>query len=221
MTPNRSLKRSANVRCHTHHFFAHPQEKVSTPTSIEVHPATEDRFDDVRTVLEPKSKSSQACWCLTYRLSNAENSILSGEARPTRLRDLCRQRPPPGVVAYLDKAPAGWCAVLPREAYERLNRFRTIQRFDDLPVWSIVCLVVRSGFRRQGIGSALIQGAVEFAFAHGAPAVEAYPIKKKGSRVSASPGTTKMFLAAGFAYCAETEAKSAGAPRVIMRRNTA
>jgi GNAT superfamily N-acetyltransferase len=198
--------------------------KVSTPTSIEVHPATEDRFDDVRTVLEPKSKSPQACWCLTYRLSNAENSTLSGEARPTRLRDLCRQTPPPGVVAYLDKAPAGWCAVSPREAYERLNRSRTIQRLDALPVWSIVCLVVRSGFRQQGIGSALIQGAVDFAFTHGAPAVEAYPIETLGSRVNSSlafTGTTKMFLAAGFAYCAETEAKSAGAPRVIMRRITA
>jgi GNAT superfamily N-acetyltransferase len=114
--------------------------------------------------------------------------------------------------------------VSPRDAFERLNRSRTIQRLDDLPVWSIVCLVVRTGFRQQGVGNALIQGAVDFAFAQGAPAVEAYPIDAQGARVSASlafTGTTKMFLAAGFLYCAETEAKSAGAPRVIMRRSMA
>jgi hypothetical protein len=59
------------------------------------------------------------------------------------------------------------------------------------------------------------------AFAHGAPAIEAYPIDAQGTRVSATlafTGTTEMFLAAGFAHCAVTEAKSAGAPRVIMRR---
>ena len=150
--------------------------------------------------------------------------MLSGDARPERLRNLCRQTPAPGVVAYVSKVPAGWCAVSPREAYERLNRSRTIQRLDDLPVWSIVCLVVRSGFRQQGVGSALIKGAVDFAFSQGAPAVEAYPIDAQGSRVNASlafTGTTKMFLAAGFSHCAETEAKSAGAPRVIMRRSMA
>jgi GNAT superfamily N-acetyltransferase len=198
--------------------------KPSTPTSIEVHPATEDRFGDVRTVLEPKSKSPQACWCLTYRLSSAENSMLRGEARPARLRDLCGQAPPPGVVAYIDQVPAGWCAVSPRDAYERLNRSRTIQRLDALPVWSIVCLVVRSGFRNRGVGRALIQGAVDLAFAHGAPAVEAYPIETQGNRVSATlafTGTTEMFIAAGFAYCAATEAKSAGAPRILMRRTAA
>lgn len=121
---------------------------------IEVHAATVDRFDDVRMVLEPKSQSVQAGWCLTYRLSGAENSALRGQARSLRLRELCREAPAPGVMAYVDAQPAGWCAVSPRSAYGRLNRSRTIQRLDDQPVWSIVCLVVRAGFRRQGVARA-------------------------------------------------------------------
>jgi GNAT superfamily N-acetyltransferase len=188
---------------------------------IEVHPATVDRFDHVRAVLEPKSKSAQACWCLTYRLSNAENSALRGDARAARLRELCREAPAPGVVAYVDQRTAGWCAVSPRQSYERLNRSRTIQRLDDQPVWSIVCLVVRAGCRRQGVAGALIQGAIEHARAHAAPAIEAYPIATQGQRVSASlafTGTTGMFLAAGFTHCADTQARSAGLPRVLMRR---
>ncbi len=191
---------------------------------IEVHPATNDRFEDVRSVLEPKSKSAQACWCLTYRLTNAENSALTGEARPSRLRTLCEQNPAPGVIAYVDQTPAGWCAVSPRDSYQRLNRSRTIQRLDDLPVWSVVCLVVRADFRRKGVARALIQGAVDYAAANGAPAVEAYPIETKGQRVSTSLAfteTTDMFLSAGFVRCGTTEAKSAGMPRVVMRRTVA
>jgi GNAT superfamily N-acetyltransferase len=197
----------------------------ATPSPrIEVLPATEDRFDDVRVVLRPKSNSAQACWCLTYRLSNEENSALRGEARPLRLQSLCREGHAPGVIAYVDAVPAGWCAISPRTAYERLNRSRTIRRLDDQPVWSIVCLVVRSGFRRMGVARALIQGAVDYAISQGAPCIEAYPIESHGDRVSAAlafTGTTDMFVAAGFKQSAVTDAKSAGKPRVIMRRNLA
>jgi GNAT superfamily N-acetyltransferase len=201
---------------------------VGTPTPashspvIKVVPATDDRFDDVRAVLAPKSNAAQACWCLTYRISGKENSELRGEARPLRLRSLCREGHAPGVIAYVVSVPAGWCAVSPRTAYERLNRSRTIQRLDDQPVWSIVCLVVRSGFRRIGVARALIQGAVDHAVSQGAPCIEAYPIEPNGDRVSSTlafTGTTSMFAAAGFTQCAVTNARSAGKPRVIMRRN--
>jgi GNAT superfamily N-acetyltransferase len=42
-------------------------------------------------------------------------------------------------------------------------------------VWSIVCFVVDKPLRARGIASALLAGAVEYAFAHGATSVEAYP----------------------------------------------
>jgi GNAT superfamily N-acetyltransferase len=188
---------------------------------IEVHPATPDRFDDLRSVLCPKKPCAQACWCLTYRLSNAENSRLSGEARPMRLRTLCEGKYVPGVIAYVDGVPAGWTAVGPRTDFERLKRSKTIQLLDQIPVWSIVCLVVKARFRRKGVAGALIEGAVTYAASQGAHMIEAYPIETHGDRVSASlafTGTTNLFGAAGFALCAETQAKSAGKVRVIMRR---
>lgn len=188
---------------------------------VETHPATLDRFDDLRAVLAPKQGSAQACWCLTYRLSNAENSVLSGEARPMRLRKMCEQDCAPGVLAYVDGVPAGWCAVGPRTDFERLMRSKTIQFLDGLPVWSIVCLVVRAGYRRQGVSRALVEGAVAYAASQGADVIEAYPIETNGERVSAAlafTGTTGLFTRAGFAHCAETQAKSAGKVRVIMRR---
>jgi GNAT superfamily N-acetyltransferase len=191
---------------------------------VTVHPSTEDRFADLRRVLAPKNGSPQACWCLTYRLTNAENSRLAGEDRPRRLQEFCRGRPAPGLLAYVDGAPAGWCALGPRQDFARLERSRTIQRLDQVPVWSVVCLMVRAGYRGIGVAQALIAGAVDYAARHGAPALEAYPIETHGARVSsvlAFTGTTRLFAAAGFQLCAVTTGRSAGRQRVIMRRSLA
>jgi GNAT superfamily N-acetyltransferase len=197
------------------------QSAANESKPIVVQPATEDRFHDLRALLEPKSGNPNACWCLTYRVSGAENSALRGEARAARMLQLCQQRPAPGLLAYREETPVGWCAVGPRSSFERLNRSRTIPKLDDKPVWSVVCLVVRSGFRGQGVARALVAAAVDHATRAGAPALEGYPIESDGRRVSSTlafTGTTDIFGAAGFTCCASTSAKSAGRPRVIMHR---
>jgi len=83
---------------------------------------------------------------------------------------------PPGVVIYRDGEPVGWCNIGPRTEITRLARSRLIRPVDDVPVWSIVCVVVRPGHRRQGVTAPLLEGAVAYAASHGAPAVEAYPV---------------------------------------------
>lgn len=80
--------------------------------TIEVRPATV--FDDVATLVGPKNPSSNVCFCLSYRIGSKENVALKGSARADRVRELCNQDPPPGVVAYLDDEPVGWAAVHPR-----------------------------------------------------------------------------------------------------------
>jgi GNAT superfamily N-acetyltransferase len=103
---------------------------------------------------------------------------------------------------------------------ERLVRSRTIPLVDDRPVWSVVCFLVRTGYRRKGVAQALLQGAIDCAREHGAPALEAYPIDPEGRRVSTSlayVGTTAMFERAGFRRVVETSARSAGLPRWLMR----
>ena len=49
-----------------------------------------------------------------------------------------------------------------------------------VPARAVVCVVVRGGWRRQGVTSQVIEGAVAFAAEHGAPAVEAYPVDAEG-----------------------------------------
>jgi GNAT superfamily N-acetyltransferase len=185
--------------------------------AIEVRPATE--FDDVRTLVGPKRPDANVCWCLSYRIPSKENLALQGPARGERVRELVREDPPPGVLAYDGGEPVGWAAVHPRSD-TTFARNRKIPHVDDLPVWSLWCVRVRPGHRGQGIAHRLITGAVEFARAHGAPAVEGYPVDNEGRKVDltmAYVGTRKLFEDAGFVKVADTESVINGFPRVLMR----
>ena len=90
-------------------------------------------------------------------------------------------------------------------------------------VWSIVCVVVRSGHRRQGVTVQLIDGAAAYAASRGAPAVEAYPVEPEGrmDTTMAFVGTRSMFENAGFEVIGTTHAVASGLPRLIMRRTLA
>jgi GNAT superfamily N-acetyltransferase len=177
------------------------------------------RFEDVAAILNP-SGNERACWCLAYRVTSAEYSALRGEARAERVRGLCADEPAPGVVAYDGDTPVGWCGVSPRSSMERLVRSRTMPPLDDLPVWSVVCFVVRSPYRRSGVSAALLAGAVDHARSHGAPAVEGYPVDPEGARINSSAahvGTTSLFEAAGFERIRPTEARADRRVRWLMR----
>lgn len=112
-----------------------------------------------------------------------------------QVRDL---DPAPGVIAYLDGEAVGWCAVEPRPSYRRLDRMRILkgspERPDDDSVWAVTCFVVRVGFRKRGVGRALLAGAVEHARRGGARVVEGYPVdpaqREKVSSAELPGGTT-------------------------------
>src|SRR4051812_1177643 len=168
---------------------------------VDVVPATADRFADVASLLRPRNEAAPACWCLYYRLGSSDFNKLRGEERPGHLRQLCERDVSPGMLAYADGEPVGWSALGPRSEMGRLERSRTIPPLDDRPVWSVVCFVVRAGYRRKGVASALLAGGVDYARACGAEAVEGYPVDPQGARLSGAAayvGTTSMFEAAGF-----------------------
>ena len=77
-----------------------------------------------------------------------------------------------------------------------------------------------AGPPRQGLSHHLLAGAVEFARAHGAPAIEGYPIDNKGAKIDltmAYVGTMSLFEKAGFTKAADTGSVLDGFPRVLMR----
>lgn len=186
----------------------------------ETHPVTPDRFEDFAEVVN-RTRRANHCWCLSHRLRAGEIERLGGGSREQAMRRLCERDHPPGVVTYRDGKPVGWCNIGPRTEITRLTGSRLIRPVDDLPVWSIVCVVVRSGHRRQGVTASLIDGAVAYAAARGAPAVEAHPVDPPGRMdlTMAFVGTRSMFERAGFRVVGTTDAVAGGMPRLAMRRD--
>ncbi len=186
--------------------------------AIEVRPATV--FDDIAAVVGPKRPDASVCWCLSYRLtSSKENRDLVGPARGERVAQLVREDPPPGVLAYDGDEVVGWAGVHPR-ADTSFATNRKIPHVDDLDVWSVWCIRVRPGHRKQGVSHHLLAGAVEFARSYGAPAIEGYPVDNRGEKVDltmAYVGTRGLFERAGFTRVADTDSVLNGFPRVLMR----
>jgi GNAT superfamily N-acetyltransferase len=183
---------------------------------IEVRPATV--FADVKTMVGPKRPDANVCWCLSYRIPSRENQAITGVARGRKVAALMTQGPP-GVLAYQGEDVVGWAAVHPR-ADTSFATSRKIPHVDDLDVWSVWCVRVRPGHRGEGISHALVEGAVAFARAQGAPAIEGYPVDNKGAKVDltmAYVGTKKLFEKAGFTKAADTDSVLNGFPRVLMR----
>ncbi len=184
--------------------------------AIEIRPATV--FADVKTMVGPKRPDANVCWCLSYRIPSKENRALVGPAREERVKQLLGDGPI-GVLAYDGDEVVGWAAVAPR-ADTAFARSRTIPDVDDVAVWSVWCIRVRPGHRKEGISHHLLRGAVEFARECGAPAIEGYPVDNRGEQVDltmAYVGTRALFEEAGFVKAADTGSVLDGFPRVLMR----
>ena len=183
--------------------------------SVQVQPATADRWDDLVTVFGRRGEDPSWCWCRLFLSSGPDESPSSG-ARPDNRRALRREithaATPPGLIAYVGDQPVGWTRVGPRSTFPRVQGNRALARVltEDPGAWWVTCFAINSRHRRSGVGSALLEAAVAFARGHGATAVEGHPVDVAAltaARVSGSAlssGTMAMFLAAGFSEVGRT-----------------
>jgi GNAT superfamily N-acetyltransferase len=183
------------------------------PQQVRVLPAL-GRFEDFCTVVAPRSAGAGGCWCMAYR-----DSRVATDERGAFMARECDTPPGPGVLAYVGEEVAGWCSVAPRSSYRRLMHSRTIPTLDDRDPWSIVCFVVRAGYRRRGLAHLLLAGAVDHARASGGQVVEGYPVDAGGrvDQISGYVGNRELFESAGFTLAVPTTGRSGGRPRVLMR----
>lgn len=169
-----------------------------------VRPATPDRWPDLETVFKGRGCSiARGCWCMAYRRSGAhvvESNMTRANANRAELKALVDAGKVPGLIAYRRKVPVGWISLGPREQFAKLKRSPVMRAVDDKPVWSIVCFVVPSEHRGQGVAIALLDGAIAYARKHGATLIEAYPVDKSTrSRDDAMWfGAKSMYDRAGF-----------------------
>jgi GNAT superfamily N-acetyltransferase len=182
--------------------------------ALSFHPLTPDRWDDF-VALFGEHGAYGGCWCMWWRLKRREFEEQQGEANQRAMRAIVNSGEIPGIIAYRDEKPVGWCGVAPREQFGSLERSPVLKRLDDRPVWSIVCFYIARGYRGQRIGEQLVRGAVEYVRDQGGSIVEAYPVNPRSDKVppvSSFMGLPAMFERAGFVECSRPS-KS----KIIMR----
>lgn len=154
---------------------------------------------------------ARRCWCMFYRIRGRLQAATLARAQ---LEALAGVDPPPGLLGYRDGVAVGWVSLGPREDYAKLATSPLMKPVDALAVWSIVCFVVPSEHRGQGVARALLQGAVAYARQRGVAWLEAYPLDTEvpGHAKADWFGSRRMFAEAGFVEIARRRAD-----RPVMR----
>ncbi|MCP4290156.1 MAG: GNAT family N-acetyltransferase [Gammaproteobacteria bacterium] len=112
----------------------------------------------------------------------------------------------PGLLAYKEGKPVGWCAVAPRTQMTSMNRSPLLRPLDDCPVWSISCFFVDKSYRGQGVATGLLEAAKTYVRGQGGQCLEAYPTVSDKDRlppVSSFMGMPDLFERAGFQCVAQ------------------
>ncbi len=164
------------------------------------HPLTADRWDDLERLFGP-SGADGGCWCMWWRSTRREFEDRKGEGNRKALRALVDSGDVPGILAYADGEPVGWCAVGPRESFPTINRSPVLKPVDERPVWSVVCFFVARGWRNRGLAERLLKAAVAHVRTQGGRIVEAYPSIPRTGQLPAGAsymGVPSLFENQGF-----------------------
>jgi len=187
-----------------------------------IRPANDVPWEDLQELFG-STRDTRCCQCQRWKIGRWEWTPVPVEDRVEQLRADVEEPPGAGLVAYLEGTPVGWCAVEPRVAYPLMldgrspvwSRGRSEDR-DDGSVWAVTCFFTRPGFRRRGITAALAAAAVQHARAHGARAVEGYPMVTEPGKVvtwgELFVGSRSAFDDAGFVEVSRPTKR-----RVVMR----
>jgi len=169
------------------------------------HEVNSRRWVDFERLFESRG-GPKACWCMVWRSTPAEAKLKDGASRKAAIAKRISAGLPIGLLGYLDGEPVAWCSVAPRSTYRRLVADST-----DDGIWSIACFFVVRRLRGQGITQRIIEAAVEYARAHGASIVEAYPVDPDSPSYRFM-GFVSVFEKAGFC-----EVGRAGTRRHVMQ----
>jgi GNAT superfamily N-acetyltransferase len=182
---------------------------------VTVHAARPVDWPDVQQLFD-RGGQVKGCWCMWFRQTAATFRANWGRGNREALRDLVADGREPGLIAYLDGRPIGWCSVAPRADYPRLASSVIAKPVDDTPVWCLTCLYVIPGERGAGVTRKLVRAACAHVARHGGTTAEAYPVDDTLGPVAADDayhGVVSLLRSEGFTEVARPTPK-----RPVLRR---
>lgn len=159
-------------------------------------PVTPSRFPDLDIVMGEMAVTRK-CFCMHWR--RPDGGYRDDRDNRARFAERVGEGRPPGLVGYVGNEPVGWVQLGPRHEFPTIYRSRLLKPKEDDDAWTINCFVVRSGYRKRGVGQALLDAALAWGVAQGAGTVEGYPVDgERSSVVDYFTGTLGMFSRRGF-----------------------
>jgi GNAT superfamily N-acetyltransferase len=176
---------------------------MTAGVAIDIRPIGTGDGPIVENLFGPKGACG-GCWCMYWRRPRHGRAwaALKGEPNRREFLSLVAAGDVNAMLASADGNPVGWCCFGPFASFSKLVRVKPLMRDRPSDTWAIVCLYLGRGFRRQGLGTRLIEAAASEAFGRGAGIVEGYPIRPKTPArmpdAFAFTGLPRQFEAAGF-----------------------
>jgi GNAT superfamily N-acetyltransferase len=172
---------------------------MSETLSLSIKPIKRNLWTDLEELFGSNGACG-GCWCMHWKLRGKAYEEAKGYETRQMHKSIVDSGVVTGLLAYWHGEVAGWVAVEPRSAYEKLAHSRTLKPVDDKEVWSITCFFVAKEFRRNGIAVELIKAAVAHVSQRGGKIVEGYPVDAQAD--SPAPfvftGTASAFRQANF-----------------------
>ena len=88
-----------------------------TKTELSFHPLNLERWDHFKKLFGSRGATG-GCWCMFWRLSNKDFEAMKGDTNRKVMKSIVESGEVPGILAYVNDQPAGWCSVAPREAFQ-------------------------------------------------------------------------------------------------------
>jgi GNAT superfamily N-acetyltransferase len=159
--------------------------------------------------LHSEANDTGWCRCVAWWVPTWDGWGERTAAQNAVLREsLCDAGEYDGLLAYDGDEPAGWCQVGRRDRLAKL--VAQLDLDPDPSVWAVTCFLVAPSYRRRGVATTLLAGAVAAARDAGASRLEAYPRNDADEPADLWTGPAGLFAAAGFAVVRD------GAPRSVV-----
>jgi GNAT superfamily N-acetyltransferase len=183
--------------------------KIKVKSKFNFYPVTKENWKDFEKLFGEKGACA-GCWCMYWRMKRKDYDAQRGSGTKKKMKSIVESGIIPGILAYDDDKPVGWCSVAPREDFPVLENSRVLKRIDNKPVWSIVCFFILKEYRNKGLSVELLNAAKAFAKMKKGKIIEGYPVEPKSGK------TADVFAWTGFA----SAFKKAGFTEIIRRSET-
>ena len=153
--------------------------------TIDLWPALEELFGS--------KGACNGCWCMYWRIGSNYHKR-SRDLNKKEFKNIVKKGPPPGLIAFLNNVPAGWCQLTAKSSLPWLEKNYGSGNDTTPGTWCISCFYIKNKYRKIGVTSALIEYAINLAKRSKVKLIEGYPVNSKSSFT----GYPSTFRKAGF-----------------------